>query len=90
MKQTWKNFIRRFSIGFNETYYPRGFYAVVDKDGQWVDSARGLSAAVYNATQYLGAHGEDEKEDMQIVQSGCMSFIHSSQLKRLFEAGLVS
>lgn len=88
-EQTWENFIRRFSIGFNQTLYPHGFYAVVTEDGDWVDSSPRLTASIFIATQYLGVCGEDGQDDCRIAQTGHLSFVHSSQLKRLFEAGLI-
>jgi hypothetical protein len=72
MATTWQQ--------FNRFAHAAAFFAVVTKDGEWIDSAVSFQAAVQFACMYDG---------VEEVQETTSSIIHSSLLEVMWEAGLI-
>lgn len=74
---------------FNRFHSYEDFYGCVDKDGFWFDSAR----CFYAAVSFCGMHYQEPDADMRCMSKegkklGC-SVIHSTLLKKMYEAGVI-
>ena len=98
-RKPWEKF-NRFRTGeFHD------FYGCVDSNGEWFDSALSFRAAVQHVAQYCGQHDLTFEQEIDLMcgsrlkgaiveledrkGTGC-SIIHSSMLRKMHEAGLLT
>jgi hypothetical protein len=76
---------------FSKRAHPwdRGFYAVIDQEGHWVDSAATLENAVVFASAYYGEYTEDGGQALEHLGLSKYSIIHSRLLRPLWEADAI-
>lgn len=89
--KTWEEF-RRFQ-SLRSGANPDDFYGCVDANGEWFDSSMTFAVAVhwccYFAGQYdLSSDGEIEWMNTEGRKRG-YSIIHGTQIKKMYEAGLI-
>lgn len=86
-RKGWKEFCRKAFIKEN------GFYACLNSDGEWFDSADDFTIAVHWCCMNYGMTQLSTEEELNWMnttgaQLGC-SVIHSSLLYKMWEKGLV-
>lgn len=79
--QTWAQFNR-----FRAT---DSFFGVVDKEGNWIDSAIQYSSAVALACMFVGEEPMTYPEINKVLVEHKLSIIHSDVLKLMYEAGVL-
>jgi hypothetical protein len=84
-KQSWAHFNK-----FRHWPSPDGFYGVVTKEGEWVESSVSIQGAVANALMYLGTSPLDIAVDVEELQEAGISIVHSSLLQKMYEAGCLT
>ena len=71
----------------------KDFYGCVGPDGMWFDSAESFEAAVHWCCMWAGEYGLDTVEELRWMSEGGFhkgySVIHSSMLRKMYEAGLL-
>ena len=82
-KPSWQEFRNTRYYGEHE------FFGVVDKDGNWVDSAVQFHAALDFAIQYEGAAPESLNMMLEKANTYKVNVIHSSLLEKMYDAGLL-
>lgn len=89
MQETWKEFTDRFADGFD--LHGGNFYAVIDKDGCWVDSAITFDTAIHWASLDYGSYDPEKSdaENLQALADAGYSIIHAQYLKDLWEIGKI-
>jgi hypothetical protein len=88
----WKNFRRFNKHDFSDT--ANDFFGCVDAAGEWFDSASDFDTAVHWCCMAEGVRGfSPEQEIAWMSDEGRkrgLSVIHGSQIKRMYEAGLIN
>jgi hypothetical protein len=92
-KQSWDKFSKRFLSGRAQGYW----WGCVNKDGQWYDSSLSFDTACHwVAMNYGWGSLSKEERDQYHNNEACFiekvcedSVIHSSTLKKMYEAGLI-
>ena len=92
-KKPWEDFNRMSISGWSDN-----FYGCVDKDGFWFDSSVSFATAIHWVSMHHGHHEFTTKEEIEFMAgeivdskrkgSEC-SIIHSSMLRKMYEAGLI-
>jgi len=83
----WSEFCRLRHHG------PDGFFGCIDKDGVWFDSSESFRIAVHWCAMEFGVNASTEEELEWFETSGRrfgLSIVHSDQLRKMYEAGLIS
>jgi len=66
-----------------------GFYAVINQEGRWVDSAATLENAVVLASANYGQYTEDSGQALENLMLSGYSIIHSWLLRPLWEVNAI-
>lgn len=68
----------------------KAFWACVDKEGNWFDSAQSFEVAVHWCAMYFSPNSDREfDEEVKIMEEQGYSIIHSTFLETLAKAGLI-
>jgi hypothetical protein len=86
--ENWEEFSRR------RLNHSSGFYACVDGEGVWFDSANDLATAVHWCAYACGKFGLSTEEELRwfdsVPKERRMSIVHSDTLRKMWEAGLIT
>jgi hypothetical protein len=90
----WKNFRRFSKYDTSARDTADEFFGCVDAAGEWFDSAFSFETAVHWCCMAGGEYDlSPEQEIAWMNDEGCkrgLSVIHGSQIKRMYEAGLIN
>lgn len=74
---------------FNRMRHTQNFFGIVQEDGTWVDSASAFNVAVHWCCMADGHHFDSFEEEVAWVNQSKWSIVHSSLLRKMYEAGLI-
>jgi hypothetical protein len=78
---------------FNRFHGSEDFYGCVDPEGNWFDSAESFEAALHWCCMCAGEYELDTVEELRwMADEGLKrgySIIHSTMLRKMYEAGLL-
>jgi hypothetical protein len=84
----WSEFCRLHHHG------PDGFFGCVDRHGVWFDSSESFHLAVHWCALQHGMSLETTEQEIDWLNTAGrklgLSIIHSDQLRKMYEAGLIS
>ena len=97
----WKNFRRYSNWDNREEAYKHAhpswedeFFGCVDAAGEWFDSASDFDTAVHWCCMAEGVRGFSPEQEIAWMndegRKRGLSVIHGSQIKRMYEAGLIN
>ena len=86
--KTFEEFNTRF-----QNISPFGFYACIDNEGNWFDSAYSFTTAVHWCCCYFGKFSLSTEEELiwmdGMGKENGLAIVHSSVLEKMYYAGLV-
>lgn len=68
----------------------QGFFACIDSNGFWFDSATNFIVAVHWCAMHFGEYNLEVEEELARINHYGYSIIHSSLLEKLADAGIIS
>lgn len=91
-KPPWEEF-RRFTNRAPGAH-PDDFYGCVAKNGEWFDSAWSFDTAVHWCCCFMGHFNLTNAQEIEWMNDEGhklgLSVIHGTQIKRMYEAGLIN
>lgn len=89
--KTWEEF-RKYANHIRDEH-PDNFYGCVDAEGVWFDSSASFEIAVHWCCYFVGQYDLSSEGEIQWMNTEGRkrgySIIHGTQIKKMYEAGLI-